>query len=198
MTDTVFRIVPTDLQHRPGLGVSRSTSGLSSEGTTQGTGEVDTRFPQVKLMAESFHCCRRRVPPVKFLLSVTLFLAVGPTRRVESVLPTATLRLSDGSSTYAAPAYFGSQLPEESDASFLPLRVPTGSQDGCSTVEVDDVPEEGGYTLLVERGNCFFDEKALNAQEAGAVAVIVRNSLEGIYQVSRLGHGLGFASPVSA
>lgn len=127
---------------------------------------------------------RCHLPWVKFLLLVTFFLAFGPTRQVESVLPTAVLRLSDGSSTYAAPAWFGSGLPDQNDASYLPLRVPSGSKDGCGEVQVEDVPAQGEFVLLVERGNCFFDTKALAAQEAGASGLIVMNSLQGIYQVN--------------
>lgn len=66
---------------------------------------------------------------------------------------------------------------------YLPLKVPSGSKDGCGVVEIDDAPTEGGYVLLVERGNCFFDVKAVAAQEAGAAGLIVMNSLQGIYQV---------------
>lgn len=103
---------------------------------------------------------------------------------VEAVLPTGELRLSGGDIAYAAPAWFGLQLPEEGEASYLPLRVPRGSADGCGDVTVDDPPADGsGFVLLVERGNCFFDVKALAAQEAGAEGLVVMNSIEGIYQV---------------
>lgn len=119
-------------------------------------------------------------------VGVTLFLGVltssGQLSMVEAVMPTAGLRLSNGRATYAAPAWFGLQVPEEEDASYLPLRVPSGGADGCEDVRVDDAPE-GGFVLLVERGNCYFDVKALAAQVAGAEGLVVMNSLEGIYQV---------------
>ena len=107
----------------------------------------------------------------------------GNVHLVEAVLPTGELRLSGGDTAYAAPAWFGLQLPEEEEASYLPLRVPQGSADGCGVVMVEDPPADG-FVLLVERGNCFFDEKALAAQEAGAEGLVVMNSVEGIYQVS--------------
>eukprot|EP00752_Nemacystus_decipiens_P009947 g8870.t1 len=106
----------------------------------------------------------------------------GGVHQAEAVLPTGELRLTGGATAYAAPAWFGLQLPEEQEASYLPLRVPQSSSDGCGTVTVQDPPANGGFVLLVERGNCFFDEKALAAQEAGAEGLVVMNSVEGIYQ----------------
>lgn len=114
--------------------------------------------------------------------SVTLLLLGLVARTSLAVTPTAGLRLSNGVTAYAAPAWFGLQVPEEDDATYLPLRVPEGDADGCSDVSVEDAPE-GGFVLLVERGNCFFDVKALAAQEAGAEGLVVMNSVEGIYQV---------------
>ncbi len=122
-----------------------------------------------------------RPAPGALVTGSLLLLLVGA-GLVEAVLPTGELRLSDGGSAYAAPAWFGLQLPEEDEAESLPLRVPAGDADGCSEVTVADAPAEG-FVLLVERGNCFFDVKAVKAQEAGAKGLVVRNSVEGIYQV---------------
>lgn len=116
------------------------------------------------------------------LISCVTILGRG-VDRAEAVLPTAALQLSNGESTYAAPAWFGLRIPEDADATYLPIRVPSGRADGCEDVTVDDVPEGGGFVLVVERGNCFFDTKALAAQAAGAAGIIVMNSIEGIYQV---------------
>lgn len=121
-------------------------------------------------------------PPSGALVTGSLLLVLTGAGLVEAVLPTGELRLSGGGLAYAAPAWFGLQLPEEAEAEYLPLRVPTGDPDGCSDVTVADAPAEG-FVLLVERGNCFFDVKALAAQEAGAKGLVVRNSVEGIYQV---------------
>lgn len=99
------------------------------------------------------------------------------------MLPSASVSLSDGQSVYAAPAWFGLRLPDEKDASFVPIRVPSSAPNGCGPVEVEDFPAVGGFVLLVERGGCLFEAKALAAQDAGASGLIVMNSLEGIYQV---------------
>ena len=119
--------------------------------------------------------------PRRGFASVVVTLCLGGGNlltRVEAVLPTASLRLTNGGRVYASAAWFGLQIPEEEDATFLPLRVPSGDADGCEGVSVDDAPS-GGFVLLVERGNCFFDVKALAAQEAGAKGLVVMNSLEG-------------------
>lgn len=99
-----------------------------------------------------------------------------------AVLASARVSLSDGQYVYAAPAYFGWPLPDEKDATFVPIRVPSSAANGCGPVEVD-APSTEGFVLLVERGGCLFEAKALAAQEAGASGLIVMNSLEGIYQV---------------
>lgn len=124
---------------------------------------------------------RKKLSAVAALVAAATLL-LGGLHPVEAVLPTGELRLSGGDTAYAAPAWFGLQLPEEEQAGYLPLRVPKGSADGCGAVTVED-PPAGGFVLLVERGNCFFDEKALAAQEAGAEGLVVMNSVEGIYQV---------------
>lgn len=135
----------------------------------------------------------RTVTPRTFSVAsmgLLLLLAAAGLDPAEAVLPTGELRLADGSTAYAAPAWFGLQLPEEEEATYLPLRVPSSDADGCGKVTVDDPPADGGgFVLLVERGNCFFDAKALAAQEAGAEGLVVMNSVEGIYQVRQ---GLGW------
>lgn len=133
----------------------------------------------------------KTLPSLLPLLATTLLGGAGP---AEAVLPTGELRLADGSTAYAAPAWFGLQLPEKEEATYLPLRVPKGSADGCDDVTVDSPPADGGgFVLLVERGNCFFDVKALAAQEAGAEGLVVMNTIEGIYQV-RAHPGFCFSS----
>lgn len=132
--------------------------------------------------------CRHARATGTFLASSLLFVTattlLGCVDLAVAVLPTGELRLAGGGTAYAAPAWFGLQLPEEEEAKYLPLKVPKGASDGCGEVTVDDPPADGGgFVLMVERGNCFFDVKALAAQEAGAEGLVVMNSVEGIYQV---------------
>jgi Zn-dependent M28 family amino/carboxypeptidase len=50
---------------------------------------------------------------------------------------------------------------------------PGGSMSGCSANHFADFPE--GSVALVQRGTCTFRQKAQNAQEAGAVGVVIFN-----------------------
>lgn len=49
---------------------------------------------------------------------------------------------------------------------------------GCGTII--NTEEVAGKIAMVDRGDCFFEEKALNLEEAGAIAVIVCNFEEGV------------------
>ncbi|KAI9283082.1 peptidase S8/S53 domain-containing protein [Umbelopsis sp. AD052] len=53
---------------------------------------------------------------------------------------------------------------------------PNKSADGCSAIEADLT----GKFALISRGGCFFDDKALNAQAAGAIGVLIYNNEIGI------------------
>ena len=123
-----------------------------------------------------------RAAPSGQALVILLLIGANRTNRVDAVVPTASLRVSSGETAYAAPAWFGPQPLDQEDAIYMPLRVPSGEFDGCKDVSVDDQPT-AGFALLVERGHCFFDVKALAAQTAGARGIVVMNSLRGIYQV---------------
>ena len=61
----------------------------------------------------------------------------------------------------------------------MQLRVPPSSPFGCvpSTITAD-----GPFALLALRGGCNFTTKAQLALQAGATALIVANSLTGLYQ----------------
>jgi len=77
----------------------------------------------------------------------------------------------------ATAAAFGPQIPdipisaevvEVNDGAYSPYIT-----DGCETVM--NVDEITGKIALVDRGGCFFQQKALTAEEAGAVAIIICN-----------------------
>lgn len=63
------------------------------------------------------------------------------------------------------------------------VAAPAGKRSGCN-LRITDVPKRWRqrgkharpFALLVDRGKCFFHEKALAAQRAGASAVIVANT----------------------
>ena len=63
-----------------------------------------------------------------------------------------------------------------------PLAVVTGTTNGLSTactVGVPPLPTLSGAIALISRGTCSFSEKIRNAQNAGAVAVVVANNVAG-------------------
>ena len=68
------------------------------------------------------------------------------------------------------------------------------SGDGCSR---DDFGAVRGLIALVERGDCFFAQKAANAQTAGAAGLLVSNSEEGLFD-GTLGDPKASGIPVAA
>lgn len=54
------------------------------------------------------------------------------------------------------------------------ILVDTPNNDGCTTIA--NAQELSGNIALIKRGNCSFTEKAIQAQNAGAIAVIVMNN----------------------
>jgi Zn-dependent M28 family amino/carboxypeptidase len=77
-----------------------------------------------------------------------------------------------GTFTYSGSGDFTAPLDEPSDNQFPPPAEP-GSTAGCEASDFDDFAE--GSIALIQRGSCDFAVKAENAQEAGAVAVIIFN-----------------------
>ncbi|CAE8597905.1 unnamed protein product [Polarella glacialis] len=72
-----------------------------------------------------------------------------------------------------SPGYFGafSQLPQSGD---LEIRVPQQGQNGCESYVLPGPPgSQNPVVALVRRGNCTFVQKALRAQDAGAVGLLV-------------------------
>jgi len=113
---------------------------------------------------------------------------------VHAVIPTGelTTRKILGTTTivYVAPGAFSSNLNDETDAVFMRLIKPiAGTEDGCNPV-VPALRNRPDFYLLVARGNCSFIDKATAAKNAGALGVVVYNSLQGIYQ------GRTYASPM--
>ena len=83
-----------------------------------------------------------------------------------------------------------SGAPLAPTAGTLPLRR-TGSQtstaDACSSTMPPAAPPPGslaGAAALIRRGTCSFYEKAINAQSAGALAVVLYNNVPGLLNAS--------------
>ncbi|MEM8994305.1 MAG: PA domain-containing protein, partial [Acidobacteriota bacterium] len=81
-------------------------------------------------------------------------------------------------SVSAQPASFGPPVPGMGITGDVVLATDTGgvsTTDGCETVT--NPGAVNGNIAIVDRGNCNFTVKVINAQNAGAVAVIVANNV---------------------
>src|SRR5207248_1304819 len=59
--------------------------------------------------------------------------------------------------------------------------VTTAPVDGCTAIASSAVR---GNVALIDRGTCAFTVKAKNAQDAGAIAVIIANNTTGIFNMT--------------
>ena len=88
-----------------------------------------------------------------------------------------TLRLYVEGQDFATMSYSGSGTAnapvQPVDVRIPPGDTPSGNTSGCE--DADFAGFTSGNIALVQRGTCTFGEKALNAQEAGASAVIIFN-----------------------
>ena len=120
----------------------------------------------------------------KFGLLAAVWLPVA-----SCVTPTASLGILSGSgSSDAAPAAFGAALPTSADTALrLTLRWPGGLADGCAPdvgnwASVDGVARDGFGVLAARSPNCTFADRAAAAAAAGVRALVVYNTVEGIYR----------------
>ncbi|RZM69937.1 peptidase S8 [Pseudoalteromonas rubra] len=93
-----------------------------------------------------------------------------------------------GSQTVIQPASFGPQVAFAFTQDDAELVYPSANQNGCTIPPADDAEPgtEGtnpfadmdftGKAVLIDRGACAFTEKVLNAQERGAVLVLIANN----------------------
>lgn len=78
-----------------------------------------------------------------------------------------------GTMTYASSGDVTANVQEVNDNQFPPGPDPSSSNAGCE--DSDFAGFTPGNVALIQRGTCFFEDKALNAQEAGASAVVIFN-----------------------
>ena len=93
---------------------------------------------------------------------------------LEVIAPTAAVPTVG--TDFATMTYSGSgdvQAPVSAVDVTLPPGAEPGSTSGCE--DADFAGFTAGHIALLQRGTCTFGEKALNAQEAGAVGVIIFN-----------------------
>ncbi|MEZ6089916.1 MAG: M36 family metallopeptidase [Pirellulaceae bacterium] len=74
----------------------------------------------------------------------------------------------------ATEAGFGPQAPIAGVSSHVVMAEPA---DACTALS--NAEQASGGIVLIDRGTCFFDDKVKRAQDAGAVAVIIANNVDG-------------------
>lgn len=84
-----------------------------------------------------------------------------------------------------ATAEFGPQIIETITGELISgLTNDTNPNTGCSSlVNADEV---AGKIVLIDRGDCFFEEKAKSAEAAGALACVICNNTSGLLQMAGL------------
>ena len=126
-------------------------------------------------------------PASNMLALCVLLLCLALLPSAYSVLPAGQLLLRDGDRDVALHFAPGSlskaHLPEMHDAEFQRLLLPSNGETGCgSTIVVPAYSEPFlGFSVLLERGDCSYRQKALAAQKAGASSVLVANTVRGVY-----------------
>jgi len=87
--------------------------------------------------------------------------------------PGAAAQVIAGGSAYAAhPSAFGPAIPDGGITASLAVVSVNGSTDACSSLPRNSLT---GMIAIVDRGECLFVDKVVNAQSAGAVAVVIAN-----------------------
>ncbi|HKK77444.1 MAG TPA: M36 family metallopeptidase [Saprospiraceae bacterium] len=84
-----------------------------------------------------------------------------------------------------ATAEFGPQIIETIDGELVSGITDTANTNtGCTSLINES--EVKGKIVLIDRGDCFFEEKAVNAEEAGAIACVICNNTTGLIQMGGL------------
>ena len=84
-----------------------------------------------------------------------------------------------------ATAEFGPQIIESIDGELVAgVAASANPNTGCAPLDNRAAME--GKIVLIDRGDCFFEEKAVNAEEAGAIACVICNNTPGLVQMGGL------------
>lgn len=77
-------------------------------------------------------------------------------------------------------ATFGAVIGAEPISGLVAQAFDASSQPNLVCNAVENVNDINGKVALIDRGTCYFEEKTLNAQNAGAIAVIICNFEDGL------------------
>ena len=116
---------------------------------------------------------------MRLLILLFLFLRFRP---LLCVVPSGQLSIRYAYKTVDfSVAQFGGRFAQIGYSSYARLIYPSSDAKGCGKISTPYISHSMPYVLILERGGCSFYSKAQNAQDAGAAAVLIYNSLEGIY-----------------
>jgi len=105
--------------------------------------------------------------------------------RGSCVVPAGQLlmRGRSGALHFAPGSLSKARLPEMGDTDYQRLLLPTNGEAGCaSAITVPPYfPPYKNFALLLERGECSYQQKAIAAQRAGAASVLIANTVRGVY-----------------
>ena len=90
---------------------------------------------------------------------------------------------NDGTKFGFLPANGGAAIPTTGSAPIVRTGTPSSAADGCNTGTPPAPPALGDLTgkiALIRRGTCGFYEKSINAQNAGAIGVLLYNNAFGL------------------
>jgi len=102
-------------------------------------------------------------------------IAVASFDNTHVVLPTFTVSPDDKPMGYSS-ATGAAPTPVSGTGPMRRTGTATDTADACATLAADSL---SGHIALIRRGTCSFHVKALNAQNAGAIAVVLYNSAAG-------------------
>jgi subtilisin family serine protease len=101
-------------------------------------------------------------------------IGVASFDNTQIALSTFTISPDDTPIGYA-PATGAPEPPTEGSMPMTRTGTATTTDDGCNPISAD----LSGHAVLIRRGSCTFHQKALNAQNAGAAAVVLYNNVAG-------------------
>jgi minor extracellular serine protease Vpr len=106
-------------------------------------------------------------------------IAVGSFDNTKATLPAFQV----GGTLYTYSRATGSlvTVPRSGGAELAATGTPTTTNDACATLPAGSL---AGKIVVIRRGTCGFYNKALNAQHAGAVAVVLYNNVAGAFNPS--------------
>ena len=112
--------------------------------------------------------------------AVPQVLGVGPTPVPRLAISGPAAGSTAGTKQFATAA-FGPAIGAPVGADLMPVVTQTGGGPGCGPLTANDARAVNGRVALIDRGVCLFAVKVKNAQNAGAIGVLIANTSTGVF-----------------